>query len=332
MRLFFYITPLLLLFFSLQGQATEGETSFQAVKAPSSLLLDIVAMGPESAVAVGERGHLLTLEGTQWQQHALPTRSTLTKATYSGGSIWAVGHDASIIRGNKEQEWSLVYQDKANQKPLFDLHFFDELHGIAVGAYGLFLRTTDGGAHWLPELHASLLLPDDIDYLNEIRQESEDDYRYELEGILPHLNQLIATKHGRLVMVGEMGLIAVSDDLGKSWQRLDEIYHGSFFTVLESSQGRLFAGGLRGNLYYSDDGAHWHQSRTHSQANINGLVELGNGKIVALCNNATWLVSDDAGVTFDVRQLDDASVALAAVERNHQLLVVGDNGIQPLQP
>ena len=47
----------------------------------------------------------------------------------------------------------------------------DENNGVAVGAYGLFYRTIDGGVTWIKELHASVLPQDDIDYLESIKDD-----------------------------------------------------------------------------------------------------------------------------------------------------------------
>lgn len=327
----FYLGALSLLAFAASGWAAEASSSFHAVKAQTSLLLDISPLNQSAAVAVGERGHLLIFEQGSWQQQTIPTQATLTKVIQVDDTIWSVGHDAVIVKGNKEQDWTLVYQDKASQKPLLDIHFFDPLHGIAIGAYGLFLRTFDGGASWKRELHSSLLLPDDVAYLEEIRAESEEDYQYELEGILPHLNSLIATQDGSLVITGEMGLVAFSKDQGRSWQRAESFYNGSFFSAMQTPQGRLFVGGLRGNLYYSDDGTNWVQSEVDGTASINGLLALNNETIVAFCNNAVWLLSEDGGKHFQTRKLEDATLAVAGVELNQQLLAVTDKGIQPIK-
>jgi len=84
-------------------------------------------------------------------------------------------------------------------------------------------------------------------------------------------------------------------------------------------------------MFYSDDGQRWHRSHLPGTANINGMMELADGKIVALCNNAVWLQSSDGGKQFRQHKLTEATLALAGVELNHQLVVVSDKGIQQLK-
>ena len=137
----------------------------------------------------------------------------------------AIHHDLTILHSpDMGETWLVQFQDISSEKPFLDVLFFTESHGIAVGAYGAFYRTRDGGVTWQKELNASLLHPDDQAYLDEIRElDGEEFYLEELASILPHFNR-VTFANGILYMVGETGMIAQSQDQGMTWQRIEIDY------------------------------------------------------------------------------------------------------------
>src|SRR3546814_18242984 len=95
-----------------------------------------------------------------------------------------------------------------------------DLHGIAVGAYGMMLTTDDGGAHWS---ESAPMLAD----------------------IALHLNAIVRAGDGSLLIAGERGLLAHSSDGGLSWRLLQSPYVGSWFRALTY--------GHKGELLYSSE-------------------------------------------------------------------------------
>ncbi|RPJ67671.1 hypothetical protein DRW07_07360 [Alteromonas sediminis] len=274
---------LLVLFSSFPLSAQEA--SFIAPLAKSSVLLD--AKVGDYLVVVGERGHvLLSEDGEVFEQVQVPTQSTLTAVSMIGDNIWAAGHDAVILySGDRGATWTVQNYEPELERPFLDLHFFDVNEGIAIGAYGLFYRTVDGGLTWQPERHAELLDPMDQEYLNEIRQESEEFYLQELDSILPHLNR-VSESGDALFMAGETGLLASSSDRGKSWQRLSANYAGSFFDIKAvDQQGTLLAVGLRGNAFVSESGETWTKVQTCTTATLNSLYHHEDNTWIAVGNN-----------------------------------------------
>ena len=116
--------------------------------AEKSLLLDGQVIG-DRIIVVGERGHILLSEdhGVSWQQQETPTRANLTSVFFiDPANGWAAGHDSVILQTNDSgRHWQQVYADPEDERPILDLWFRDMNHGYAVGAYGLFLTTEDGG-------------------------------------------------------------------------------------------------------------------------------------------------------------------------------------------
>jgi len=310
---------------------SETTPSVLASLAEQSLLLDIVNINQKKLIAVGERGHILTsTNGRDWQQVITPTQSTLTSVFFINELVgWAVGHDAIILKtidgGNN---WHIQYANPLAEKPLLDIVFKDPLHGVAVGAYGQFYRTIDGGETWLSEFHESFLFEEDIEYLEELKAEDEEAYFDERESILPHFNRIISD--GRTTyLVGEIGLIAKSNDLGLTWEKFDEIYQGSFFDLSRTQQGNLLVAGLRGNVFRSlKNGTPWQVSQTGTSSLLNSIVLSDEGRIFILGNNGVILESNDDGYSFTLKVQPDGKSLIAGVWFKNRIVAVSDVGIK----
>lgn len=326
--------------------AVTAEDAFIAPLVEQSVLLDVDA--DDFVVIVGERGHvLISQDGQSFEQKKVPSQSTLTATTINGDHIWAVGHDAVILHSpDRGESWEVQNFQPDLQRPFLDVHFFDTQHGIALGAYGLFYRTEDGGQTWQAERHASLLDPYDREYLESVREEDEAFYQQELESILPHLNRL--TQHGdTLYIAGEAGLLASSDDMGKNWQRFSVDYTGSFFDIKPLDDNTILAVGLRGNIFVTRDNQTWEYVNTCSTSTLNSIYLSDSNKVYAMGNNgmlvsatrplqtsqhdpyATPISCTPAqGVT--TQQVEDKAALLNAVSFNGQTIAVSANGIKTL--
>mgnify|MGYP000106079901 FL=1 len=317
-------------FFSIPSLA-ENIPSVEARLASKSLLLDITKVGINKLVAVGERGHiLLSSNAVDWQQANVPLQTTLTSVFFINNELgWAVGHDATILN---TKDGGLTWQIQQNkpelEKPLLDIVFKNSTEGLAIGAYGLSFRTTDGGVTWENEFHSEFLLPEDAEYLKELKQEDEEAYLDEASSILPHFNRIVID--GRtLYMVGEIGLIAKSNDFGRNWLPFDEIYQGSFFDISRTMQGNLVVVGLRGHVFRSlKNGTPWQQRETETTALLNDIVLSDDERIFILGNNGTLLESVDDGQNYRLRIQKDGKALVAGVWFNNQLVVVSDVGVK----
>lgn len=305
-----------------------------SVKAPlasKSLLLDITKVGQTKLAVVGEHGHiLLSTDAINWQQADVPIQTTLTSVFFINEKLgWAVGHDAAILHTNDGGlTWQIQQYKPELEKPLLDVVFNNPQEGIAIGAYGLFFRTQDGGKSWQSEFHDEFLLPDDAQYLAELKQEDEVAYLDEAASILSHFNRLVID--GRtLYLVGEVGLIAKSNDFGRNWQAFDEIYQGSFFDMARTAQGNLLVVGLRGHVFRSlKNGSPWQKRLTNTTALINAIVLSDDDRLFLLGNSGTLLESTDDGQTYRMRTQKDGKALIAGVWFNGQLIVVSDVGVK----
>ncbi|MCF6289245.1 MAG: YCF48-related protein [Proteobacteria bacterium] len=231
-----------------------------------------IATNKSTVIAVGERGHvaLSTDYGSTWQQAKhVPTRTTLTAVSMVGESVWAVGHDTTIIYSSDGGDnWIVQFEDKQRQMPLLDVMFINESDGFAIGAYGTYLTTFDGGKNWKDSL-----IVDDQDF---------------------HLNKIVQVDEFRYFVVAEAGNAYRSFDAGKNWELIELPYSGSMFGVV-SYNNQVITYGLRGNVLVSDDfGDNFiqlkhlaHDSLFGSQVTLNNslLIVGANGTILKYHNN-----------------------------------------------
>lgn len=296
-----------------------------------SLLLDIKNINNEFLVAVGERGHIIrSTDGIDWQQMSVPTKATLTSVFFASNKLgWAVGHDSTILHSQDGGiTWSLQQSLPELERPLLSVLFSDALHGMAVGAYGSYYQTINGGKTWQQSYHLSLLSAEDMSYLMELKEEDTEGYLEERSSLLPHFNRVFE-KEGVFYLAGELGLLASSINNGKTWQRLDEIYQGSFFDIAQVSQQRLLAVGLRGNIFTkSSEISAWRKIEVDTKALLNSIVLATEQKLFILGNSGVLLTSNNAGESFEMKQLADGKALLSGAVFNDTLIIASEVGIK----
>ncbi|ALQ08046.1 hypothetical protein D172_008230 [Pseudoalteromonas sp. Bsw20308] len=302
--------------------------AISATNAAKTLLTDITNTG-NGLIAVGKHGTVIkSTSGDSWQQAELvPTQVLLTAVDFSNeNNGWACGHDATIINTTDGGlNWQLQQVKPELDKPCLDILFENDLQGFAVGAYGMFYHTTDGGKHWQKRFLDSLLFSDDRDYLNDLKENDPEGYEAETASILPHFNRIEKTTNG-LIIVGEMGLMARSSDNGVTWERLEEIYPGSFFAFNSDEQQEVVAG-LRGNVFTKQrEEQEWQHLENVKAATVNSIINY---------NNEQWLMLANSGVIFHLQdglltheQLADGKAILDGVIINNNLIMATEDGIK----
>ena len=189
--------------------------------------------------------------------------------------------------------------------PLLDVWFENENRGFVVGAYGMFLRTMDGGETWK-------------DWAPRI------DNRQNF-----HLNGITRITGGALVVVGEAGQIHVSVDGGETFERREAPYEGSLFGVIGTGQvNEILAFGLRGNMLFSSDlGKSWRMVPNSAGATLNSGVVAEDGRITLVGNGGAVLMSTNGAETFREHFRSDREGVMSAVPiSGTDLLIVGEGG------
>ncbi len=277
---------------------------------PRLLLLDGAVLD-DTVVVVGERGAILrsTDHAATWQPVAAPVRATLTGLALApvppgtpAGAGWAVGHDAVILgTADLGRTWTLQYQGENRQDSFLDVLAVDRLRAIAVGAFGLYAITLDGGRTWTR------------------RKLSEDDY---------HLNRLSRGPTGTLYLAGEHGTLLRSADAGETWTAIPAPYQGSFYGVMPLDRRTLLAYGLRGHVFRSsNDGRTWERVPFTEPVLLATGAQLPGNTLVLTGQARSLYVSSDYGKTFEPSPAAlPTAVAELLVLPDHRLLALGEAG------
>ena len=225
--------------------------TWQQAEVPVSTLLTAVYFADEqNGWAVGHDGVVLRTQdaGNHWQLLLQGEQINQLRIAHYEEQLESLQQDPEADPFELEElEFALEDAEFAAEdgpvNPLLNVWFQDTQTGFILGAYGLLMKTADGGHNW-QFLTDTLPNPD----------------RY-------HLNHLIEHQ-GALFIAGEAGLLLRSDDGGESWYELASPYMGSLFALVEH-QDELLLLGLRGNLFRSMDlGDSWQAVMTGSRASL----------------------------------------------------------------
>lgn len=261
-------------------------------------------------IAVGANGVILTSgDGDSWKQVVSPVDVALTNVAFADGQHgWAVGHDALVLgTSDGGKTWKVQNFQPELSSPLFGIQPLSARSAIAVGAFGLLKMTGDGGRSW-----------QDID-APEITADKH------------HFNAVTRVPTGKLVIVGERGLIAASDD-GLQWRRLASPYEGSLFGVKPWGERGAIAFGMRGNVYVTADVEvdAWRKLEVNTTASFFGGQVLKGGKVVLTGAEDRILLLDPNGTSKFLAASDKAHGQKATLTGSAiiggRLVVIGEAG------
>ena len=307
------------------------------------LLTDATRFG-NRVVAVGDRGYIVYSDnnGESWQRAKTPPGTPLLTAVFflDAQTGWAVGHDSTILTSTDQgASWSKAFSAADEQKPLMDITFVDSNTGFAVGAYGAFYATSDGGKTWTARklLEGTKAAPpkaapkaakyesvgsgktNDVDAGGKGGDEDK------------HINAIIKLGENKLFVAGEAGMLARSDDGGKTWVKITSPYKGSFFGAIQAQNGAVLIYGLRGRIYRSTDAAlaNWKQIANKTIASLMGSTRLPDGALVLAGLSGTVLISRDNGESFSLLP-SGSTKALSAplLGAPNALLLIGEAGVR----
>ncbi|RLA48768.1 MAG: hypothetical protein DRQ98_14415 [Gammaproteobacteria bacterium] len=319
--------------------------------ASKSLIFAIRRFG-ERYFAVGHRGHILYSDdgGDSWTQAEVPVRSSLLDIYFPTPELgWAVGHEGVILHsadGGKTwlkqydgirygEEGKAYYEEMAAadpnntllpymveemdfaisqgaDKPLFKVRMHSATSGHALGAYGMILRTEDGGENWYHVL----------EYM-------ENDSFYHVFDFteLPGERKFFLAGEAGLFMVGDASLETQGGKLIETvpWE-------GSFFTTVTAADDAILLGGLRGRLFRTTDvGQTWVEVEKPPTSSLVDSALLANGNLVFVSIAGEILMSTDDGNSFAKLPLRSGDRIYTVAEGPvGTLLVGGPRGIQKL--
>ena len=270
------------------AQAPVGEALQRpavAVKAPQRAVLLAAAEAGTRIVAVGERGivALSNDRGASWHQAPSPVSVTFTMVRFAdekngvavghggtvlttedAGTTWRVRLDgrrlATLAKAAASTPEALRDAERliadGPDKPFLDVLQWDAKRMLAVGAYGLAFYSADGGESW-------------TSWMDRLPNPKA-------------LHWYVARRAGNsLLLAGEQGLLARSDDGGQTFQAMSTPYKGSWFSGELQADGKIVLGGLRGNVWRSTDGgAQWSQIVSPVPAAITAMAVAADGDLL----------------------------------------------------
>jgi photosystem II stability/assembly factor-like uncharacterized protein len=249
---------------------------------------------------------------------------------------WAVGHDGVVLRttdaartwtrqldGRSLGELLVAHYGKSGdakwlaeakrfasqgaENPFLDVSFEDAQTGYVVGAFGLVLRTRDGGRSWQPMMHAA----DNPKAL----------HLYAVERV-----------GNEIFIVGEQGLAMRLDRDSDRFVALTLPYQGTLFGVTGNERA-VVAYGLRGNVVRSTDaGRTWASVATGVGVGLTAATIDERGRIVLVSQAGHVLVSRDDGASFVAAKVERPVPAAAVVSAGADTLVLaGPRGVSTLR-
>ena len=246
--------------------------------------------------------------------------------------------------------------------PLLDVLFLDTRRGFAIGAYSLLLETTDGGASWNSRFLSEEAVqggggdgaddgfgPDDVADAGDGAAPGDDgfddgdDWNFSADDLMldaeddPHLNAIVRTDSGALLIAAERGTMFRSLDDGRSWERFRLPYEGSMFGVLAWGGDHVLALGLRGNVFESFDlGDSWQRLETGTEASLMGGLAMPGGAALLVGNEGVMLWRAGSGQPFTELTHTNAEgetpvLSGAAARDDGSFILVGERGADHTQ-
>ncbi len=148
-------------------------------------------------------------------------------------------------------------QTKTNVKEiLFDISFFDDKRGFAVGWNGTIIATTNSGDSWYK--------------VNSEEKGADRNY----------LKSIDVNDRGYGLIVGGDGTILRTTNYGNTWEKLDIKFSGGFQKVKIINEDYSLIIGSKGVILVSKDkGETWNVVDSRVYSNLNGLAVSAYGKI-----------------------------------------------------
>ena len=303
----------------------DGDTWIQADVPVSLSVTSVTFAGQGQAWATAHDGFLLHSadNGATWQVKL--SGSDVAKLSVGTLDDRIEAQRAAVAEATPETredlEWALedtlfaleeatAAVDDGMTSPMLTVWFANARDGYALGAYGVFLRTSDGGDNWV---------------MDGNRLDNPDKY---------HLYGIARSSAGTLLVAGEAGTLLRSLDDGNSWMRVESIYAGSFFGAIAASDGSLLIFGLRGNVFRStDEGESWAQVDTGDQRTLMCGTATADGSVILAGSAGAILHSNDNGASFRAVPTEGGKVySGVSAEPGGKLIMVGFGGISVIDP
>jgi photosystem II stability/assembly factor-like uncharacterized protein len=293
--------------------------------------IPIPADFPDVVIIVGANGTIVrnTEQNREWTLIDTPVEEHLNRIEYcfEDGIVtfYAVGNSGAVLRSSDlGMSWEVIPIPLTDN--LYDVHisgtnlnsvfFNDENTGVAVGDYGIILRTTDGGNEWVQQhsdrfedLHSAYFTDSQSgiavgDYGTILRTtDGGENWDEIFWGAIFHNHDVYFSDHNTGWTVGSQGVILKTTDGGLLWSGQDsntELPLHSIHFVDNNTGSVAGAGGII--LLTTDGGENWVQQESGTSNTLRGIFFTDTQNGIAVGDFGTILGTTDGGVTWSPRQ------------------------------
>jgi photosystem II stability/assembly factor-like uncharacterized protein len=254
-------------------------------------LFSVCFANDNEGFTVGDLGRIFhTVDsGKTWEiQSAGTKRPFVSVSCIDAQRAWIAGQ-AGQIATTTDAGKTWTQQKSGTEQQLLSIKFIDAQNGMAVGDFGTILRTEDGGATW-----SKVTVPTDV-------QLPED-----MIGIVePGDIVLYSLSYGdanHVGIVGEFGVILVSEDGGRTFQSRRSNVETTLFGIFMGQDGKAWAVGLEAEMLSSvDSGATWTKAKVPTPPGFSLALydlEVRGNRGWAVGNSGYMLTSTDGGSTW----------------------------------
>jgi len=271
-------------------RSTDSGETWKQIQVPNSADLASVRFTDDNtAWVMGHDGIVLrsTDKGENWTR-ILDGRVALSLIdAYYAKQVAAGDEGAERVQVEIERAAAQSATPGVLSYPFFDIALNAGGEGFLVGAFGLLLHTTDGGASWEPWL-----------------ERAENPRRMHL--------YMLNTVGNEVYLSGEQGVMRRLDRASGQFVTIETPYGGSFFGSLASNE-TLIVYGLRGTALVSTDGGlEWKPVKLNVDASIVAALPAADGRLVWVSQDGQVRLSDRDGSSVTELDMPRAGEVLSA--------------------
>lgn len=222
--------------------------------------------------------------GTTWELQAITNDQMINAiCATSTGTLFVANMLGEIYRSNNSgASWTLM-TDKLTEDYclLYNIEFFDDNAGIAVGIRGNLLHTSDGGNTWALDKFSDDLDFTDVEYLGEN-------------------NIVISTNYGQVML---------SDDGGETWETVLLMNNFLITSIFFTNELIGYAAGSNGHVFKTTDGGHsWTEQNSATESYLQDIFFTNETVGYAVGSYHTTIKTTDGGITWqDLGVFEDNS-------------------------
>lgn len=286
----------------------DGAKSWRQVSTPvTSGLTAVRFLDIKEGWAIGHAGVVLhtTDGGDNWQLQLDGTQAAQIELASAKQSV-DVANAQHLEEAQRRLETAQRLVDDGPDKPFLAMEFSDHLNGLVVGAFGLAMRTRDGGKTWSSAMG-------------------------EIEN--PNGMHLYAVTHSgdEWYLGGEQGYFARSNNSGSSFTSHETPYAGTYFALAALPGGKVFIAGLKGNAFVSTDSGETFVALTnHVPATINRSLILGDGRVLMASQAGQVFITDSNKSLEPYGASLYAPLSGLAQTEDGKIVTAGFSGLKPL--